>query len=231
MGTQRVHLQCARELRGDGELQEGCSPAHQRAGHSCAAGPWLRAVGLRKGWPRAGSVSWFKGGLVSLELGEVRAGRVPRRQQQCLDPPRTKQAAESQATWCASLLPISQQACRLVLVTLQIKCPQSLPSVPKPPFRRLLTQCFPIKPLCPTERPAVCLPSPSPPAPGLPAPVPTIHRPCPMLGTDPAWERAHMRRRHVHVYRRRRRADMAFLLQGAGQCDQTNQEHNCTVWA
>lgn len=129
VAMQRVDVQFARELRGEAESSvKGCMcpagtpvggvTAVQRAACTVA----LCTADLRKGWPGVGSVSWFSG-LVSLELGEVRAGKVPRRQLQCLDPSGTKQAAESPAAWCASQLPTSQQACLHVLLTLQIKCP------------------------------------------------------------------------------------------------------------
>lgn len=66
--------------------------------HTSKAGSQLRRVcsrpgllvesqeGLAQSWV---TVSWFKGGLVSFELGEVKAGRVPSRQDTSSSPPQS----------------------------------------------------------------------------------------------------------------------------------------------
>lgn len=151
---------------------------------------------------------------------------LPAHNLSALDPSRTKQAPESQQ-------PGVVLSCLHVLVTLQIKCPQSLPSIPEPSSCRLPTQCFPIKTLCRTVKTRLCA-QPGDLAPALPPwTCPRADRstqgPCLMLGTDPAWERAHMRRHNVHVYRRDREADGHGIFTSGNWSILTRQIRNIIV--
>lgn len=138
--------------RGHGQLNEGvhvsslATPAgygHSRAACSLLRGSLRSGISGRAG-PELGQCLGSKVVWFPLTLGGgVRAGRVPCRQDASSSQPQCPGIFQNQtgsrvtAAWCGSQLPTCQQACLHVLVTLQIKCPQSLPSIPEPSSCRL----------------------------------------------------------------------------------------------